>query len=67
MAEKTPLQLVSSYYNSGTEVSLSDAPNPNRPAKRPLKEFREEWSALTEDDKQELAEGVAAITGDTVK
>lgn len=34
--------------------------------KRPAKEFLEELKALTTEEKRELAEGVCAITGDTI-
>jgi hypothetical protein len=31
-----------------------------------MKQFRDEWVALTVEDRQELAEGIVAITGDTL-
>lgn len=54
MAEKTVLKTLTDYFNEGE-------------GKRPLKDWSEEVKALSSDGKRELAEGVAAITGDTLK
>lgn len=53
MAAKGIPTILSSYFNQGD-------------GKRPLKEFAEEMKALTPEEKMELAQGVCAITGDTV-
>ncbi len=50
---KSQLMLIKEYFNEGD-------------GKRPLAEFRREYMALTDADKVELAEGIAAITGDEV-
>lgn len=54
MAEKGIVSILSGYFNSGD-------------AKRPLTEFRDELKALSDDEKRDLADGVCAITGDTIK
>lgn len=54
MVAKTPLKLIAEFFNSG-------------PDKKSVREFAEEVKALTDADKAELAEGIAAIQGDTVK
>jgi hypothetical protein len=54
MAEKTVTAILSGYFNEGE-------------GKRRLPEWRDELSALSTDEKRELAEGVCAITGDSIK
>lgn len=54
MAEKTITAILSGYFNQGE-------------GKRGLTDWRDELSALSADEKRELAEGVCAITGDTIK
>lgn len=54
MAELTSLKILTGYFNEGD-------------GKRPLKEWAEEVKALSPEEKTELANGVCAITGDTVK
>jgi hypothetical protein len=53
MAQTTVLKALAGYFNSG-EHKVS------------LKEFSEEIKALSPEEKRELAEGVVAITGDTL-
>jgi len=52
--EKGIVAILSGYFNQGD-------------GKRSLPEFRDELKALTDDEKRELALGVCAITGDTLK
>lgn len=54
MAIKTISQLISGYFNTGE-------------GKRPASEFLQELKALSVEEKRELAEGICAITGDTIK
>ena len=54
MAEKTIPVILSNYFNAGD-------------AKRPATEFLKELKELSLEEKRELAEGVCAITGDTIK
>lgn len=54
MAAKGIVSILSGFFNQGD-------------GKRPLPDFRDELAALTPEEKQELAEGVCAITGDTIK
>lgn len=54
MAEKGVVAILSGFFNQGE-------------GKRPLTDFREELKALTDGEKRELALGVTAITGDTLK
>jgi hypothetical protein len=54
MAAKTVTQVLSNYFNAGE-------------GKRSASEFLKELKALTPEEKLELAEGVCAITGDTIK
>jgi hypothetical protein len=35
-------------------------------AKVPMAQFKEQWTALTVADRRELAQGIVAITGDTL-
>lgn len=52
--QKSITAILSGYFNQGE-------------GKRGLTAWRDELSALTPEEKRELAEGVCAITGDTVK
>jgi hypothetical protein len=54
MAVKSVTALLAAYFNQGE-------------GKRPLSEFQAELKALSADEKLELAQGVCAITGDTLK
>lgn len=54
MAEKGIVSILSGYFNQGD-------------GKRSLPVFRDELKALSDTEKRELAEGVCAITGDTIK
>lgn len=54
MAEKGHTAILSGYFNQGD-------------GKRPLTVFRDELKALSDDEKRELALGVCALTGDTLK
>ena len=54
MAEKGIVAILSGYFNQGE-------------GKRSLPEFRDELKALNDDEKRELAQGVCALTGDTLK
>lgn len=54
MAVKSVVSILAGYFNQGE-------------GKRALSEFNQELKALTDDEKLELAQGVCAITGDTVK
>lgn len=54
MAEKGIVSILSGYFNQGE-------------GKRPLTDFRDELKALTDDEKRDLAVGVCALTGDTIK
>lgn len=54
MSVKTPVNLITNYYNSGEN-------------KLPATQWVAELKKLTPEDKMELAAGIAAITGDTVK
>lgn len=51
--QTTVLKALAGYFNTGE-------------GKKSLKEFSEEMKALTPEEKRELAEGVCAITGDTL-
>lgn len=53
MAAKGVIAILTNYFNVGS-------------AKRPNTEWLAEIKALTTEEKRELAEGVCAITGDTV-
>lgn len=53
MAAKTVLKVLTDYFNSGD-------------GKRPVSEWAKEVKALSAAEKQQLAEGVCAITGDTI-
>jgi hypothetical protein len=46
--------ILAKYFNEGA-------------GKRSLSEFKDELNKLSTDEKRELAEGVCAITGDTIK
>lgn len=54
MAEKGTVAILSGYFNQGD-------------GKRSLPVFRDELKDLTDAEKRELALGVCAITGDTLK
>jgi hypothetical protein len=54
MAEKSITAILSGYFNQGD-------------GKRGLVQWRDELSALSDEEKRDLAEGVCAITGDTIK
>lgn len=54
MTAKNVTSILAGYFNTGD-------------GKRPLTEFKDELGKLTPDEKLELAKGVCAITGDTVK
>lgn len=54
MAEKTVLQILTGYFNEGE-------------GKRPTREWAAEVKALNPTEKRELADGVCAVTGDSVK
>jgi uncharacterized radical SAM superfamily protein len=54
MADKGHTAILSGYFNQGD-------------GKRPLTVFRDELKALNDDEKRELALGVCALTGDTLK
>jgi len=53
MAAKGIIAVLAGYFNQGE-------------GKRPLTDFRNELKALSDAEKLELAEGVCAITGDTL-
>lgn len=53
MAAKSMLKILTDYFNVGD-------------GKVPMKAWSDELKALTPDEKRSLAEGVCAITGDTV-
>lgn len=53
MAQKKISGILNGYFNVGD-------------AKRSAKDFLEELKALSAAEKRELAEGVCAITGDTI-
>jgi hypothetical protein len=53
MAAKKITAILSGYFNTGE-------------GKRGASEFLAELKALSADEKRELAEGVCAITGDTI-
>lgn len=53
MAAKSMLKILTEYFNSGD-------------AKVAMKAWSDEMKALSPDEKRELAEGVCAITGDTI-
>jgi len=53
MASKTILKTLTDYFNVGD-------------GKRPTRDWATEIKALSPDEKRELAEGVCAITGDTL-
>jgi hypothetical protein len=55
MAQTTALKAIAGYFNA------KDAPN-----HKPLREFAAEVRMLSDEEKQELAEGICAITGDTL-
>lgn len=52
--QKTVTAILTGYFNVGE-------------GKRPSREWLDELKALSADEKAELAEGVCAITGDTIK
>lgn len=52
--EKTATAWLTGFFNEGE-------------GKRSLSEWRDELKALSVDEKKELAEGVAALSGGTVK
>lgn len=54
MAAKGITSILSGYFNQGD-------------GKRSLTDFRAELAALTDAEKRQLAEGVCAVTGDTIK
>jgi hypothetical protein len=54
MGSKTIVSLLAGYFNQGG-------------GKRALSEFQQEIKALSVEEKRELAEGICAITGDTIK
>lgn len=56
MAETTVLKALQGYFNRDVD---------GKPIK-PLAAFAAELKALSADEKRELAEGVVAITGDTL-
>lgn len=53
MASKTVLKVLTDYFNTGE-------------GKRPTREWAQEIKALSTEEKRALAEGVCAITGDTL-
>jgi hypothetical protein len=53
MAAKNITSILAGYFNAGD-------------GKRSLSDFRNELSALSTEEKRELAEGVCAITGDVM-
>lgn len=53
MAAKGTTSILAGYFNQGD-------------GKRPLPDFRDELKALSPEEKVELAQGVCAITGDTL-
>lgn len=53
MAQTTVLKALAGYYNVGE-------------GKKSLRDFSAEIKELTDAEKRELAEGVVAITGDTL-
>lgn len=53
MAAKGTTSILAGYFNQGD-------------GKRPLPDFRDELKALSDTEKVELAQGVCAITGDTL-
>lgn len=57
MAVRTVTGILTNYFNVPTDTSV----------KKPAREWLEELKTLTDAEKLELAEGVAAITGDTIK
>lgn len=54
MAAKSVLKILSDYFNEGD-------------GKRPLAEWAKEVRALSAEEKLSLAQGVVAITGDTIQ
>lgn len=52
--EKTVTAILSGYFNQGD-------------GKRPLNQWRDELSALSVEEKRELAQGVCELTGDNIK
>jgi hypothetical protein len=54
MAEKTITAILSGYFNQGDGW-------------RAMTAWAHELKALTDEQKRDLAEGVCAITGDTIK
>lgn len=54
MAVKTITSILAGYFNEGE-------------GKRPLREFQAELKQLSPEEKQDLAQGVCEITGDTIK
>jgi hypothetical protein len=54
MAVKSVVAILAAYFNEGE-------------GKRPLSEFNQELKALSPEEKMELATGVCAITGDTIR
>jgi hypothetical protein len=67
MAKKTVTGLLNAHFNKGDGVSLaSENTSGGVPEKRGVAAFRDELAALTDAEKRELAEGICAITGDTI-
>lgn len=63
----TVAKALSGYFNvEGGTGSLAPE-SYGRSAKRPLTEFAAELKALTPEEKHKLAQGVCAITGDTLR
>lgn len=56
MAAKSAVVILAGYFNGDKTL----------PSYKPLREFAAEVRALSDADKTELAEGVCAITGDTL-
>lgn len=56
MAVVTTLATLSNFFNAKGSANY-----------KPLREFAAEVKALSDEEKRELAEGICAITGDTLK
>lgn len=54
MAQKSIVSILAGYFNQGD-------------GKRGLADFQQELKALSDAEKRELAKGVCAITGDTIR
>lgn len=68
MATTSALMLIKGFFNDGDGMSIASDGGDNCPAtvagipaKRDLKTFRDEYAALTPEDKTELAEAIAAL------